>query len=137
MSRYVRMLHSLSGSRYDDRSWRDYPAGSLIEVPDWEADLITVPGGAAVEVPPEELPAPVPPPQPEPQWAPNGELITPAPAPEPEPEPEPEPDEAVVMPRGTDSKQAWVDYAVSQGADPGTAASMTKIDLQSRYGGRL
>jgi hypothetical protein len=34
-------------------------------------------------------------------------------------------------------KQAWIDYAVSTGAGPDTAAAMTKADLMSRYGGRL
>lgn len=34
-------------------------------------------------------------------------------------------------------KQAWVDYAVSQGADVHAANGMSKADLMSRYGGRL
>ena len=80
----------------------------------------------------------------------------PAPAPEPEPappEPEQLPDEAPVSPEPpTDgnnpeppplapaphqNKQAWIDWAISQGADPDTAHNMTKADLMSRYGGRL
>jgi hypothetical protein len=34
-------------------------------------------------------------------------------------------------------KQAWINYAISTGADPDKAAAMTKADLMSRYGGRL
>jgi hypothetical protein len=34
-------------------------------------------------------------------------------------------------------KQAWIDFAIGQGADPATAGAMTKADLMSRYGGRL
>ncbi len=33
-----------------------------------------------------------------------------------------------------DPKQAWVDHAVAQGADPETAAAMTKADLIAQYG---
>jgi hypothetical protein len=68
----------------------------------------------------------------------------PAPAPEPEsaaPEPEQLPDEAPVppplAPAPHQNKQAWIDWAISQGADPDTANAMTKADLMSRYGGRL
>jgi hypothetical protein len=34
-------------------------------------------------------------------------------------------------------KQAWIDYAIAQGAAEGTASAMTKADLMSKYGGRL
>jgi hypothetical protein len=57
-------------------------------------------------------------------------------------EPEAEPDVAaagdpVAAPAPAAVKQAWIDYAVSQGATPEEAAAMTKADLMSRYGGRL
>ena len=34
-------------------------------------------------------------------------------------------------------KQAWIDFAVAQGADVNAVSAMTKADLMSRYGGRL
>jgi hypothetical protein len=57
-------------------------------------------------------------------------------------EPDAEPAEAaagspVAAPAPSAPKQAWIDYAVSCGASPDEAASMTKADLMSRYGGRL
>lgn len=56
--------------------------------------------------------------------------------------PEAEPSEAAdetpaVAPAPSAPKQAWIEYAVSRGADEDTARSMTKADLMSRYGGRL
>jgi hypothetical protein len=33
------------------------------------------------------------------------------------------------------SKQEWVDFAVSEGADPEHAATLTKSDLIEQYGG--
>lgn len=47
------------------------------------------------------------------------------------------PAEDVPAPTPASPKQAWVDYAVSQGADVHAALQMTKADLMSRYGGRL
>lgn len=37
-------------------------------------------------------------------------------------------------PRDRDTKAAWVDYAVSQGADPEQAEAATKADLIAEYG---
>lgn len=45
--------------------------------------------------------------------------------------------EAAEAPGPSAPKQVWINYAVSTGADPDTAAAMTKADLMSRYGGRL
>jgi hypothetical protein len=42
----------------------------------------------------------------------------------------------VEAPASSAPKQDWVAYAVSQGADPHEAGSMTKADLMSRHGGR-
>jgi hypothetical protein len=43
--------------------------------------------------------------------------------------------EAVERPNKTATKAAWVEYAVSQGADPANAESSTRADLIDRYGG--
>lgn len=48
-----------------------------------------------------------------------------------------EPAEPPRVPGPAAVKQEWIDYAISQGADPDKAAAMTKADLMSRYGGRL
>lgn len=37
-------------------------------------------------------------------------------------------------PAESDRKAAWVDHAVSQGADPAEAEAMTKADLIENYG---
>ena len=155
----VKMLHYISGGRWDDRDWP--PGGGEIEVPDWEgADLIAggnaIPAGAAprasaepeavaapastepgagAAAPPDEGTQQLPgqPPEPEP-------VLPPPPDRDPEPEPEPAlPPEAAgpEPPQPSDLKQAWIDWAVTQGADPEQAAAMTKADLMSRYGGRL
>lgn len=58
----------------------------------------------------------------------------PDPGPEPEQVTEAEPAE---RPAPSAPKQAWIDYAVTQGADVHEASAMTKVDLMSRYGGRL
>jgi hypothetical protein len=83
--------------------------------------VIAPPGPGPVPEPVADVP-PVPEPVPEP-------VVNTPPVPEPEPAPEP--------PAPSDPKPAWIDYAVSQGADRGIAAAMTKADLMSRYGGRL
>jgi hypothetical protein len=41
------------------------------------------------------------------------------------------------QPKPADPKQAWVDYAVSQGADLSAVADVTKQQLMQAYGGRL
>lgn len=147
-TRKVRMLVGVSGYRHDGERWP--PPGGVIEVPDWEAgDLIR--GQNAVPHDQDDdktaLPAPVvsesrPASQIE---AEEGARDEPAEAaPEHVTAGGAEGGEAagtgpaeVTAPAPADVKQAWVDYAVSQGADPGQAAAMTKADLMSRYGGRL
>jgi hypothetical protein len=61
---------------------------------------------------------------------------------DPDPEPGLAADELPEPPKPSDPKQAWVDYAAA-GAPPAEriprdqAEGMTKVDLMSRYGGRL
>lgn len=40
----------------------------------------------------------------------------------------------VERPNKTATKAAWVEYAVSQGADPANAEAVTRADLIARYG---
>ena len=161
----VRMLTWISGGRHDGTNWPDPGVeDAAIEVPGWEADDL-IRAGLAVRT--SEQPAAPPAreessaPEPAPELAP-GTLVSPsstaagASAPpagdqddagqaegatEPA-EPEAEPAEAAtgtpaVAPAPSAPKQTWIDFAVSQGATPEEAASMTKADLMSRYGGRL
>jgi hypothetical protein len=86
----------------------------------------------------QQLPGVPPPPEParEPPPEPAREL-----PPEPAQEPPPAPAEAAPPPSRPPSphasKQHWIDYAVTRGEDPATAAAMAKADLMSKYGGRL
>lgn len=50
--------------------------------------------------------------------------------------PEEEPKE-VKQPYGNANKDAWIEYAVYKGGDPEELQSLTKAEIQSRYGGRL
>jgi hypothetical protein len=52
------------------------------------------------------------------------------------PEPEPEPVE-LERPAVNASKRAWIEWAVSQGANHLDAMTMTKAELQNEYGERL
>jgi len=150
---WIAMLHGVSGGRADGRDWP--PPGVSIEVP-WGEGVDLLNGGHAIQaeppavrVAPWALTPPSPPPPPPAPYTPPAEPaatmvsepaftaagpVPAAPAPEPEPEPEPE---EVSSPAPGDPKQAWIEYAVSQGAKPDVAAAMTKVDLMSRYGGRL
>jgi hypothetical protein len=51
--------------------------------------------------------------------------------------PEPVTETVAQAPPPSAPKKAWIDYAVTQGADVHAASAMSKIDLMSRYGGRL
>jgi len=110
-----------------------YPPGwTPFQVEDWEGEHL-IRGGMAMEVEPPYV-APPPPlaspaqiavlPEEDEEAAPDGPVENFAPLPPAPPAP-------------ADPKQSWVDYAVSQGMDPDTAAKMTKADLQSRFGPRL
>ncbi len=160
MTKWIRLKETLSGGRADGRPWP--VAGDAIDVPDWEYDHCIAAGWAVHADPPEPEPAPEP--EPEPVQAevleineaghPTGNLVQAVPAraeavadepgqPADEPgQPADEPgqpaEEAVPEPpRPSDPKQAWIDYAVTQGMDEDKAAAMSKADLMSRFGGRL
>lgn len=53
------------------------------------------------------------------------------------PEPEPEPEPELTRPAVNASKRAWIEWAVSQGANHLDAMTMTKAELQNEYGERL
>lgn len=151
-TRKVRMIVGVSGYRHDGEKWP--PAGTEITVPDWEADDLilgqnAVPCGQDDDEP--AVPEPVvsdprPPSQIEAEAAAVREPELPAKAGvraeatvQAGDKDDNDDNEAGVAeaPGPGDSKQAWIDYAVTQGADVHQAGSMTKADLMSRYGGRL
>ncbi len=136
----IQMLSNMSSGRHDGRPWP--AAWTDFEVPDWEGeDLVN--GGNAIKVsdsaeqqedpaaPLEDLKeAAV-------EYA-ESEAVT-----EPEPEPEAEVDplaDPVVTeggpPKPAASKQEWIDYAVSQGAEWIAATNSTKQQLMETYGQR-
>ena len=145
---------TLSGGRCDGRPWP--PAGTPIDIPDWEAEHAVNAGWAYYYEPPAADPDPgaVREPAaeavleageaghpagdlaPEPPAAKDAHAPVQEPVPDPVPVPEPE-DEDPDPPRPSDPKQDWVDYAQSRGMSPVTAAAMSKADLMSRFGGRL
>jgi hypothetical protein len=160
-TRKVRMVVGISGERHDGRRWP--LAGTVITVPDWEAeDLIR--GQNAVDAGQDDDEPAVPPPVPaqaRPESQVEGERLAAQAAAEhaawqetlPSPVAPPEvsavaeispvarvsaaePDTGIAPPPSA-PKQAWIDFAVSQGATADQAGSMTKADLMSRYGGRL
>ena len=70
--------------------------------------------------------------------APEPEPATVVPEPDAAPPaPEEVPEAGSAQPSPSAPKKAWIDYAVSQGADVHEVSAYTKIDLMSRYGGRL
>lgn len=134
------MVMHMSGTRANgDR----YPPGwTPFQVEDWEGQHL-IRGGMAREVATPDWAVPVPPaPEPEPAPpAPRSEPSSTAAGPaDPEPELAPVVElapPAAPPPAPSDPKQAWVDYAVTQGMDADAASRMTKADLQSRFGPRL
>lgn len=150
--RKIRMLIGVSGSRHDGRPW---PAASgEIDVPGWEAEdliraQIAVDAGQADDEP--VVPDPVPGESRPPSQIEGEELAAAQYKPEPVAPPEVSavaevspvaevatgPEDPATAPAPNAPKQAWIDYAVSQGADVHAAGNMTKADLMSRYGGRL
>ena len=132
----VRMIIGISGGRHDGREWP--AAGHEIDVPDHEGDDL-IRARHAIYVGPSEAPGgtAVPPVTSEssptsagPSWEDEHDRLEAVADGTEEPEPVPEP-------KPGDLRQAWVDYAVSQGATEDQANGMTKVDLMSRYGGRL
>lgn len=155
----VRMFDHISGGRWDGRDWPG--PGGTIDVPDWEAqDLIrgrlaVLVAGRDAELSRQPASAPPAAAESEPGQAAGGAGQS-AGAPEVSPLAQvsplaetagtaagqlpgkpPAPEPALAPPSAQDSKQKWVDHAVSRGEDPDKAGSMTKADLMSKHGGRL
>jgi len=140
---WVVMTLTISGGRADGRPWPDR-LSTPIDVPREEGEhLVRV--GQAFEVeapgraeaphgPASATPAPVSESSPTAAGPPEAEVSAPEEEAAPEPAAGEEPGD---MPKPADAKQAWLDYALSQGADADVAAGMTKADLMSRFGGRL
>jgi len=155
---WIETTMHMSGTRASGDRWP--PAFTAFEVEDWEGEHM-IKGGMARLADPPAAPAPAPEPEPVPVPEPpmprrvqtEPDLVAPAPEPvksavatrtatPPEPEPAPEPFTPLVPSAGpppapSDPKQAWVDYAVTQGMSGDDASRMTKADLQSRFGPRL
>jgi hypothetical protein len=137
------MLVSLSGGGPDNRDWRDFPAGAELDVADWEADDLLRIGlavAAAAAPPAPSLTAPDPePPPPEPPPAEPDTGISPVAAVSPVAQAAVTSAGAVAAgpPAPHENKQAWIDWAVTQGLARESAETWTKADLISRYGGRL
>lgn len=110
-----------------------------IAAPAAAAHAAVAPAEAAADAAVEAAAAPVAHPEPEPEPEPAAKVPD-EPAEESHPQealkPETAP-EPVQPPAPADSKAAWVEYAVSQGASPEEAAGQTKAQLQSAFGGRL
>jgi hypothetical protein len=132
-TKWVLMRMPVSGGRADGRPWPESGSDEPIEVPEDEADDL-IRGGLADEAdPPGSEPAPEPADgDPEPVLEDTvyrddldkavGDLPA-APA-----------AERAEPPKTADSKQDWVDYAVSRGADSSEADGMTKAELTEKYG---
>lgn len=132
----IQMLSNMTSGRHDGRLW---PAPwTDFEVPDWEGeDLVN--GGNAIkvsdspevqedpEVPLEDLKEAA---------VEYAEAEAEAEAETPEPEPEVEVKAEGGPPRPAASKQEWIDYAVSQGAEWIAATNATKQQLMETYGQR-
>lgn len=141
---WIEMVMHMSGTRANGEK---YPPGwTPFQVEDWEGEHL-IRGGMAREAPVPDWAVPKPPAQDGPKadkgrdW--GGSPAPQVPASEPSPTAAgPQPDPASVMPAAAppapgDPKQAWVNYAVTQGMSADDAARMTKADLQSRFGPRL
>jgi hypothetical protein len=130
--KWIRMRDTISGGRHDGRPWP--PAHTDFQVPAWEAnDLLrgglAYPGKEPVSKKPEPPEYDLSVPEPKPLWEKARE---PAADPGLPPPPAGKP-----APSAADSKQRWMDYAVSQGGDPDDVTDMTKAQLMQTYGGRL
>ena len=113
----IAMVTHMSGGRYDDRQWPG--PGVPFEVPDWEGEGL-VKWHHAIQL--ADSPEP-----------PVDTFVD-----EPSPEPSREsPQWSGDPPKPASPKQDWIEWAISEGADPEQAANMTKVDLMSRYGSRI
>lgn len=165
MVMWITMHAAISGSRWDNEPWP--APGVPFMVQDWEGVDLLLHGHASKALPPYPEPGPAtPPPSPPPPVRkpapvpppplshPNQQVVSepastaagpvpPGPVTHPNQPvtakpvpPAPVADEDV-MPAPNAPKQDWVAHAVSKGASPGEAASLTKNQLQAAYGGRL
>lgn len=128
---WIAMFYAMSGTRPDGSRW---PAAETpFEVEDWEGDHL-IRGQMAYRVTPLA-------PEKKPAKAAAAAQAAPAPAKAVAAEPvktaEPAPEEPSGAPSPSAARQVWVDYALSQGAQLADVSTMTKADLQSKYGGRL
>jgi hypothetical protein len=136
---WIETVMHMSGTRANGDK---YPPGfTPFEVADWEGEHL-IRGGMARAVATPEWAVPKPPaPLPEkPVTVPGPVMQEPDPAPPAYQPDDPEPELAApagLPPAPGDPKQAWVDYAVTQGMPADDASRMTKADLQSRFGPRL
>ena len=105
----IRMLHDRSGPRWDGQDWP--PPGGELDVPDDEAVALIEHGIAVPAADGDTHDEPVP--------AADADVETRG---------------AAGPPIVNSPKAAWVDHAVGQGFDRGTAESMTKADLVGRFG---
>jgi len=134
--RRVIMRFSISGGRHDGREWP--PAGEELVLGKTEADDLVRgnmayphPDGyeVAAHAAPPSGPADSPPsPEPAPGAGPPEARYEAAPEPAPEP--------PSVAPVAYAPKQAWVDWAMAQGATEDEANMMTKAQLMEAYGDR-
>jgi hypothetical protein len=157
---WIKLIGQRTGSRYDGRDW---PApGVPFEVPEWEGTALTKIKDAIYtsdeevadisqpkvdsDVVPLEEPVereyhggePVSSPKVDEEVAPVEENLEVAEEPTEEVAVEEDTaEEAPKPPAPYASKADWVNYAVNQGHNADDASSLTKSDLQSRYGGRL
>ncbi len=138
---WVQMLEYISGGRPGGGPWP--PRGELLEVDDWEGTSLIRGQLARRAAPPvtEVVQSPVVAPYQmqtpvstaEVMQMPRSEPAVTAAGPDnPASASAPE-----APPRPGDPKAAWVAYAVSQGVNPSEAGELTKVQLQSAYGGRL
>lgn len=145
---WIEMVMHMSGTRANGDK---YPPGwTPFEVADWEGEHL-IRGGMARQVDVPDWARPKPPAPAQPVKSVTAPKTVPDPASVPPPAEPPahvqvdqpgQPSLAgnlapVPPPAPSDPKQAWVDYAVTQGMAADDASRMTKADLQSRFGPRL
>lgn len=155
---WIVMTLTISGGRADGRPWPDR-LGAAIDVPREEGEHLVKVGQAFEVAPPAGvqatlIPAPAADPVSEPAATAAGPVpetaagaqaaaasagVPAAEVPEPAAEeiPAEAPADSPELPKPADSKQAWIDYALGQGASAAAVADATKADLMSRFGGRL
>lgn len=146
---WIKMISQRSGGRYDNRDW---PApGEPFSVPEWEGEALTrikeaiyTDDAEAANLSQPKVDSDV---EPLEEKYHGGQSVS-SPnvnsdvepvevAPVEDAEEEVTEEEEVRKPAPYASKADWVSYAVAQGHDSDDASTLTKAELQSRYGGRL